>query len=274
MHTVPRAPLRASGPAATRCPGPTRSPPGERGRASWSPRSAAERELGDHPAERAMRAPGRGPARALPRRRGRARRRRLRALAAGGRLRRGRGAPSARRSRSTAGACTGRSTASTAPPTGRALVLDYKLSGSVTPREQARGGGEAAAAALPDRRRRALGRGAGRRPLPPAARDLGAPPARGSSSRTPPTSSPAYGICRDRRRRRARASRSCSTTPGGAPARSSPGCAPATIRPRPRAAARPARPRRLPRLLRLRADLPPRPGPGRADRRGRRGGER
>ena len=41
------------------------------------------------------------------------------------------------------------------------------------PAREARGAGEAAAAALPDRRRRALGRGAGRRPLPPAARDLG-----------------------------------------------------------------------------------------------------
>ena len=53
---------------------------------------------------------------------------------------------------------------------GRALVLDYKLSGSVTAAREVRGGGEAAAAALPDRRRRALGRRAGRRPLPPAAR--------------------------------------------------------------------------------------------------------
>ena len=51
-------------------------------------------------------------------------------------LRRGRGRPSARCSRSTAGACTGRSTGSTAHRGGRALVIDYKLSRAVTPREK------------------------------------------------------------------------------------------------------------------------------------------
>ena len=159
---------------------------------------------------------------------------------------------------------------------GRALVLDYKVSSKVSAREEARGGGEAAAAALPDRGRRALGGGAGRRPLPPAARHLGAPAPRArprgrggrpgrATGLSAPTSSPreefeallAEARAPGRRDRRpdARRARSAATRGRG------PACATTTI---------------CPRVLRLRADLPPRPGAGRADeRRGaRRSGER
>ncbi len=155
-------------------------------------------------------------------------------------------------------------------PDGRALVLDYKLSGPVHPAREARGGRKAAAAALPDRRRRALGGGGGRRPVPPAARHPAAPPARGGRSRRRPRSSPPTGSPEPTGRRR----RFEAAARGRPRARGRDRRADAGRRhpPRPGAARRPARPRHLPAVLRIRADLPPRPGAGRADRRGRGGG--
>ena len=129
------------------------------------------------------------------------------------------------------------------------------------PAREVRGEGEAAAAALPDRRRRALGSAPGRRPLPPAARHLGAAPARRGArrgGRRPRLLRP----LRQRPRRPRRSSRSCSPRRGGGPARSSPGCGAAT------SAATPG-PREglrghdvCPTYLRVRPDLPPRPGAG------------
>ena len=112
-------------------------------------------------------------------------------------------------------------------PDGRALVIDYKLSGSVTPREKFE---EQAKLQLPLYLlavARALGRGAGRRPLPPAARDLGAAPARrrrrgGGRATSPTTASTAATSSTPR------GWRSCWRTRGGGPGRSSPACAPAT----------------------------------------------
>ena len=120
---------------------------------------AAERELGAHPAERAM---ARRVERLLERFLAEEAERET-----GGfepwlleaRFGERRGQPSGRRSSSAAGACTARSTGSTAAADGRAVVIDYKLSGAVTAAREVRGAGEAAAAALPARGRRALGRG-------------------------------------------------------------------------------------------------------------------
>ena len=96
------------------------------------------------------------------------------------------------------------------------------------PAREARGAGEAAAAALPDRGRRALGRGGGRRPLPPAARDLGAPPAGRRPRRRPPSALASYGLSRDRRwsTRGVRGAARRRPPPGGRDRRA--GCAPAT----------------------------------------------
>ena len=152
---------------------------------------------------------------------------------------------------------------------GRAVVIDYKLSGSVTPREKFE---EQAKLQLPLYLlavARALGRGAGRRPLPPAARHLGAAPARRRRRARRPADLAGYGLydrdvvdaegleelLADSRRRA-----------GEIVARMRAG----EIRRDPGPRARPARPRRLPRLLHLRADLPPRPRP--AVRGGRGGG--
>ena len=152
---------------------------------------------------------------------------------------------------------------------GRAVVIDYKLSGVGDAAGEVRGAGETAAAAVPVGGRRALGRGAGRRPLPRPARHLGAAPARAPSSTRQPATSPATASTTATSSTR-RAGRSCWRTP-----RERAGAIVARMRgrrdsPRPGAPPRPARPRRLPRLLHLRADLPPRPRP--AVRRGRRGG--
>ena len=95
------------------------------------------------------------------------------------------------------------------------------------PAREVRGGGEAAAAALPARGRRALGSRAGRRPLPPAARDLGAAAAR-RRPRGGGRRARRLRPLRQRRGRREELRASCSRTRGGGPARSSPGCAPAT----------------------------------------------
>ena len=261
----PRAPSTGSGPAATRSRGPASL-------AAWIARGrelvaeiAAERGLGEHPAERAMLAPRRGPARPLPRRGGAARDRRLRALAAGGGVLASPRRPSEPALEIDGWRLHGAIDRVDRAPDGRALVLDYKLSSKVTPRRKARGGGEAAAAALPDRGRRALGRG-GRSAASTTrcaatsraaaararARGRGGRPRRATGSRAP--------TCVDREefeelladaRRRA----------GEIVARMRAG----RHRPRPGPAPGPARPRHLPALLRLRADLPPRPGAGRAD---------
>ena len=57
-------------------------------------------------------------------------------MAARGALRRRRGQPSGRPSTSAAGASTGRSTGSTGRPTAAPSSIDYKLAGSVTPRDK------------------------------------------------------------------------------------------------------------------------------------------
>ncbi len=147
------------------------------------PRAGAGRR--DRRRARARRAPGRAgdgaagraPARTLPRRGGRARDRRLRALAAGGPLRR-----AARRRAADARARRLGPARRDRPgrPRRRRARRRHRLQalGLGHAAGEVRGAGEAAAAALPAGGGRALGRGAGRRPLPPAARDLGAAPAR------------------------------------------------------------------------------------------------
>ena len=165
---------------------------------AWSARGrqlvaeiAAERELGSHPAERAM---VRRVERLLDRfleRRGRTRHRRLRAVAAGGRLRRARGGRAADPGARTAGACTGRSTGSTATPTAAPSSSTTSSPGAVTPREKFE---EQAKLQLPLyllAAARALGRDAGRRPLPPAARAPRCGARAGSSSRRSPVTWPA-----------------------------------------------------------------------------------
>ncbi len=142
---------------------------------------------------------------------------------------------------------------------GRALVIDYKLSGSVTPREKFE---EQAKLQLPLYLlavERALGGGAGRRPLPPAARDLGAATARGRRR----GGGPGSGRLRPLQPRRGRR-RGAGGAAGGLAAAGRGDRRPHARRrhpPRPRPTPRPAQPRHLPALLRLRADLPPRPRP-------------
>ena len=238
-----------------------------------SPPSASS---ASHPAERAMRAAGRAAARALPRRGGRARRP---AASSPGcsRPRFGEHEDAERPALELDGwGLHGAIDRVDRAADGRAARHRLQALGAGHPAREVRGGGEAAAAALPDRGRRALGRRAGRRPLPPAARDLGAAPARASSSSEAAGDLAGYGLYRtdvvdaeeleellDDARRRA------GEIVARMRARRHP--------PRPRAAAGPARPRRLPRLLHLRADLPPRPG-ARSSRgrrgRGARSGER
>ena len=178
-------------------------------------------------------AAGRAAARALPRRGGRARDRRLRALAAGGRLRRARGRraadPGARRLGPARGDRPGRPRAD-----GRALVLDYKLSGSVTPREKFE---EQAKLQLP-LYLLAVAEHWGGEPVGGLYHPL-----RGTSVRRPRgvvdggsgAGSRRLRPLRPRRGRPPRVWRSCWRTRGGGPARSSPACAPA------RSAATPAR---------------------------------
>ncbi len=152
---------------------------------------------------------------------------------------------------------------------GRAVVIDYKLAVPGHPAGEVRGAGEAAAAALPAGRRRALGRRAGRRPLPPAARHLLAAPARGRLHR---------GSRGPRRLRPLPQGRGRARGAGGAAG----GVAAARRRdrrpdadgrhpPRSRPAPGPARTRRLPGVVHLRPDLPPRPGPALGAGRGGRG---
>ena len=122
-------------PGGGRSPGPARwrlAPTGARAVA----RSRAERRLGDHPGERAMLRRVEG---WIGRFLGEEAAARHRAGSSPGCWRRPSPrtrTPSGRLSRSTAGGCTARSTASTAAPDGRALVLDYKLSGAVTARKK------------------------------------------------------------------------------------------------------------------------------------------
>ena len=143
---------------------------------------------------------------------------------------------------------------------GRALVHDYKVGEQGDAGEEARGGREAPAPALPARGRRALGRR--RRSAPsitrcaatsraaapgPGPRGRGGGPGRPRAGRHRPTSS---GGVRGR----------CSRRPaaGGRDRRAD---AERRDQARSRPAAAAKEPRRLPRLLRLRADLPSRPGP-------------
>ena len=67
---------------------------------------------------------------------------------------------------------------------GRALVIDYKLSGRVTPREKLEEQAKLQLQLYLVARRRALGRGGDRRDLSPAAGDLRAPAARGRPRRS------------------------------------------------------------------------------------------
>ena len=194
---------------------------------------AAERDLGAHPAERAIARRVEGLlARFLADEAGRETGG-YRALAAGGDLRRGRGgrAPGARDRRlgPARGDRPGRPRArrQRAGPRLQALPRGH-------PAREVRGAGEAAAAALPDRGRRALGRRRGRRPLPPAARERPRGARAGPCSRKPRRGSPPTASTTTTWST-ARASRRCSPTPADAPARSSPACAPA------RSAATPAR---------------------------------
>ena len=149
-------------------------------------------------------------------------------------------------------------------------MIDYKLAREVTPLEQARGAREAAAPALPARASPSTGAPAGRRHLPPAAGHLGAPARAAPCSTRWPATSPATAsttttsstregfeeLLADARApgRRDRRPDARAATSAATPARG-----------------RAARPRRLPALLRIRPDLPPRPGAiGRAGQ--RRGG--
>ena len=199
-------------------------------------RALAEREIGGHPAERAM---VRRVERLLERFLGEeagARHRRLRAVAAGGPLRR------AARTRERPALDLGGWGLHGAidrvdrGADGRAVVIDYKLSRRRHPARQVRGAGEAAAAALPARGRRALG-GASRSaasttrcagPRTGAPRGVVAAEVGGRPGRLRPL--------RPRRRPR-RGARGASRRPASAPARSSPASAPA------RSAATPARAR-------------------------------
>ena len=217
----------ASAPAATRCPAPARSPPGSRAGASSSPRSSPSASSAPTRPSGRWRAGSSACWSASSPRRPRARP----AASSPGCWRPASASTrtaSGRRWSSTAGACTARSTASTARADGRAVVIDYKLSGAVTPREKFE---EQAKLQLPLYLlavARALGRRAGRRPLPPAARR----PRRGAraaSSREEAAGDLAgYGLYDrdvvDAEELRA----SCWRTRGGAPARSSPACAAAT----------------------------------------------
>ena len=164
-----------------------------------------------------------------------------------------------RRSKSTAGACTGRSTGSTGRPTGA------RSSSTTSSRARSR-----RAKKLEEKaklqlqlyliaRRRALGRGDGRRPLPPAARHLGPAPARGRRSPTAAEDLADYRWCGSDLVDARRASRSCSRTPAPARARSSPRMRAGDIRRDPGPTAGLRGHDICPRLLRLRADLPPRP---------------
>ena len=111
---------------------------------------------------------------------------------------------------------------------GRAVVIDYKLSGAVTPREKFE---EQAKLQLPLYLLAVAehwGADAGRRPLPPAARDLGAAPARRRRATRPPATSPATAsttaTCVDDEE----LEELLADVAARAPARSSPGCAAAT----------------------------------------------
>ena len=166
--------------------------------------------------------------------------------------------PSGRPSTSAAGASTGRSTGSTGRPTAAPSSTTTSSRGERHPARQVRGAGEAAAAALPARRADPLGRRAGRRHLPPAARDLEPAPARrrreglgGRPRRLRPLRGPTWSTTRRWRScwRTTRRARRRDRRPD--PRRGDP--------PRPRPARGPPRPRRLPDLVLVRADLPPRP---------------
>ena len=117
MHAVLDAPLPRA-PRRRRPPPPRLARRLDRAGRELVGELAAERDLGEHPAERAIARRVEGLLARFLAEEARARDRRLRALAAGGELRRGRARASARCSRSTAGDCTGRSTGSTATPTG------------------------------------------------------------------------------------------------------------------------------------------------------------
>ena len=110
---------------------------------------------------------------------------------------------------------------------GRAVVIDYKLAGQVTPREKFE---ERAKLQLPLYLLAVAehwGARAGRRPLPPAARDLGAAPARGRLRRG--RRGPRRLRPLPRRRGRARgAGGAAGGLAAARRARSSPACAPAT----------------------------------------------
>src|SRR4029077_4543236 len=110
--------------------------------------------------------------------------------------------------------------------------------------------------ALPAGRRRALRRSAGWRPLPPAARDLGPAAARGRLQRGRRGARRLQPL----RRRRRRAGGARRAARGIAPARRDDRHPHPRRRDpaRPRPPRRSARPRRLPCLLHLRLDLPPR----------------
>ena len=266
----PRAPLPGAARAATRCPAPARSRAWiERGRELVA-EVAAERELGEHPAERAMRARVERAARPLPRRGGRARDRRLRALAARGGLRRGRGGRAAgARDRRLAPARRDRPRRPRPPTAGR---------WSSTTRSPAR-----SRRARSSRRRRSCSCSSTCSPSPSsgARRRSAASTTRcaGTSERRPrglvlEEAADDLGRLRpvgtdvvDEEEIRGAARRGAAR----GPARSSRGCGPAT------SAATRARGAGLrghdvcPRLLRLRADLPARPRARRAER-GRGGG--
>ena len=231
MHDGRSTASTASGPAATRCRRPARSAPGSRAAASWSPRSPPSASSATHPAERAMvrrveaaagrasspRRPSARPAASSPGcwRRGSARSEDSRAAGArdrrlgparGDRPRR----PRRRRARPR--------------PRLQALRRGHAAG-------EARGGGEAAAAALPDRGRRALGRrrrsaaSTTRCAATSARRPRGRRPRGGRRATSPPTASTATtSSTREELRGAARPTRA------GGPARSSPACARGEIR--------------------------------------------
>ena len=164
--------------------------------------------------------------------------------------------PSGRRSTSAAGAPRARSTGSTARPTAAPLVHDYKLSASVTPRDKFEERASSSSA-LPARRADPLGRGAGRRHLPPAGRDLEHGARAGSSRRARPATSPATTSTGPTSSTDEELEEMLEATRerGGDDRRPHPR---RRDPPRPRPARGPARPRRLPDLVLVRADLPPR----------------
>ena len=219
--------------------GSTRTPPGadrlprpesldglaRQRRASWSPRSPGSADMGEQPAERAMLRRVEG---WLVRFLGEEARRDAAGfepwlLEAGFSERRGRRAAGPRDRRL---APARRDRPRRPRPDGRALVLDYKLSGSVTAREQARGGGEAAAAALPDGRRPSSGtRSRSAASTTRCGEPRSAAPG-ASSSRTSPRSSPAYRIASHRHRRRGRVRGAARRRPAARRRDRRAGCAP------------------------------------------------